>query len=293
VLASARETKTCRAAAHPASLRRAPPPIHIIIIITALVRPSSTWLYNISPVSPDAFFPLTSQCIDPRLPTAYTSSPPYHFKPHTHNIQHNHRSTASPQPAPAAMPTTTTASTSLLTSPSPYHITTYGLLMGSQVFHSFVAGPLSFSALPRPQFAVLQATIFPVYFGVQTLLPALLALSYPAKPAYLSATGSLAGERQSLLHAGSRAELYAMLAIGLMGLANWAVVGPATTRVMRERKGQEVRDGKKSYDKGPHSEAMRALNSRFGRLHGVSSLVNLGAVLATGYYGVLLASRLQ
>jgi hypothetical protein len=55
----------------------------------------------------------------------------------------------------------------------------------------------------------------------------------------------------------------------------------------------ETRDGKKSHDAGPHSTEMQKLNRAFGRIHGISSLVNLGALIATMWYGVSLAERLQ
>ena len=55
----------------------------------------------------------------------------------------------------------------------------------------------------------------------------------------------------------------------------------------------ETRDGKKSYDAGPHSTEMEKLKRAFGKMHGISSLVNLGALIATMWYGVSLAERLQ
>ena len=54
----------------------------------------------------------------------------------------------------------------------------------------------------------------------------------------------------------------------------------------------ETRDGKKSYDQGPHSPEMQRLNKAFMRMHGMSSLFNLAALLATMWYGVELAERL-
>ena len=95
-----------------------------------------------------------------------------------------------------------------------------------------------------------------------------------------------------------------------LGLANLVFIGPATTRIMKERKHQgiyscmvmtfaadglllETRDGKKSYDPAPHSSEMQKLNKAFGRMHGCSSLLNLVAFLTTAYYGVVLAERIQ
>ena len=80
--------------------------------------------------------------------------------------------------------------------------------------------------------------------------------------------------------------------MALCGVANMLIVGPATTKTMRQRKHQETRDGKKSYDAGPHSPAMKALNKRFGMLHGVSSLLNLVAIVAMVAYGVVLGGRI-
>lgn len=55
----------------------------------------------------------------------------------------------------------------------------------------------------------------------------------------------------------------------------------------------EKKDGKKSYDAPPHSQDMAALNKRFGKSHGISSLLNLGTFVATLAYGFTLAARLS
>lgn len=38
---------------------------------------------------------------------------------------------------------------------------------------------------------------------------------------------------------------------------------------------------------------MMALNKKFGRLHGLSSLINMVSLIATVYYGVVLSKRLS
>ena len=53
----------------------------------------------------------------------------------------------------------------------------------------------------------------------------------------------------------------------------------------------ETRDGRKSYDPPPHSKEMQKLNASFGRLHGVSSLLNMAGFIATVGYGWVLAGR--
>ncbi|CAE7013116.1 hypothetical protein PTTW11_02454 [Pyrenophora teres f. teres] len=75
-------------------------------------------------------------------------------------------------------------------------------------------------------------------------------------------------------------------------LVNLVYVGPRTTEVMGLRKHQETRDGKKSYDAGPHSKEMQALNKQFGILHGVSTLINLAGLGAMIWYGAILGEGL-
>lgn len=194
---------------------------------------------------------------------------------------------------------------SILYSAAPYHIirqvlwtrysalrkltdSSYGTLLGSEIFQSFIAGITAFRVLPRPQFATLQSALFPIYFSMQTALPVLLALTFPAERTAIGMTSSsLSGVLEQKLHV-----LTPLSIIFATSLANMVVVGPATTKCMRERKHQETKDGKKSYDPPPHSEAMQAYNKKFAQLHGVSSLLNIFGCIATVWYGVYLGDRM-
>jgi hypothetical protein len=51
----------------------------------------------------------------------------------------------------------------------------------------------------------------------------------------------------------------------------------------------EIKDSK---DKTPKSKEMKALNKKFGKLHGYSSLFNLVTFVATVVYGVHLSARI-
>lgn len=59
-----------------------------------------------------------------------------------------------------------------------------------------------------------------------------------------------------------------------------------------ERRKQEDKDGKRSWDPPPHSQEMAALNKKFGMLHGISSMLNVVNFVATVVYGVTLAGRI-
>ncbi|KAL2128044.1 hypothetical protein VTI74DRAFT_9791 [Chaetomium olivicolor] len=174
-------------------------------------------------------------------------------------------------------------------SPAPYHILSYGTLLGTTFFHTFVGGIVSFRVLPRPQFSSLMAKIFPIYFSMQAALPVVMALTYPANRNPFGVAGGVAG----VLDVSNRWTVLApIVGAFVCALGNLLVVGPATTRVMGERRAQEKKDGKKSYDAPPHSQEMLALNKQFSMLHGVSSLLNLGTFIASVAYGVHLAMRL-
>ncbi|KAI0128858.1 hypothetical protein BJ170DRAFT_623179 [Xylariales sp. AK1849] len=176
---------------------------------------------------------------------------------------------------------------SLIFSPGPYHIISYGTLLGTTFFHSFVNAIASFKVLPRPQFAVLQRAIFPAYFGMQTVLPVIIALTYP--PSRVAA----AGIRGVLDEENRWSVLLPIVTMFTTGLVNWAYFLPATNDVTAKRRAQETRDGKKSYDSEPHSQEMTALNKKFGQLHGISSLLNMISFIAIVAYGFTLSTRIQ
>ncbi|KAF9874110.1 hypothetical protein CkaCkLH20_08482 [Colletotrichum karsti] len=180
---------------------------------------------------------------------------------------------------------------SIAFSPAPYHIISYGTLLGTTFFHSFVNGITMFRVLERPAFSTAQNALFPVYFTIQTALPAVMALTFPGSG---SPFGAREGGIGGLLNESNRYS--ALLPIATMfvtGLANLVVILPKTQKVMKARYAQEKKDGKKSYDKPPHSQEMLALNKSFGKLHGVSTIVNLAGFVAMVAYSFSLASRLD
>ncbi|CAG8951925.1 hypothetical protein HYFRA_00005730 [Hymenoscyphus fraxineus] len=179
---------------------------------------------------------------------------------------------------------------SILKSPAPYHIITYGTLLGATFFQSFVGGIIAFRALPRPMFSQLQQKIFPVYFTLQTALPAVLVMTYPGSSGPLGPPSSFAG---TFAESNRYSVLLPIATMFITGLINKVYIGPETTRIMRERKVQETRDGKKSYDPAPHSNEMQTLNRAFGKMHGFSSISNLLGLIAMLAYGFSLAGRIQ
>ncbi|RXG47576.1 hypothetical protein VDGE_06522 [Verticillium dahliae] len=179
---------------------------------------------------------------------------------------------------------------SIFFSPAPYHIISYGTLLGTTFFHSFVNGITMFRVLERPSFSAAQNALFPIYFALQTALPAILALTYPGSSNPLGVASGLGG---LLDESNFRGTLLPIATIFVTAAVNLLVVLPATQKIMAARYAQEKKDGKKSYDPAPHSQEMQALNKRFGKMHGISSLLNLGTFIATIAYGFTLGSRLS
>ncbi|OAL52798.1 hypothetical protein IQ07DRAFT_584822 [Pyrenochaeta sp. DS3sAY3a] len=181
------------------------------------------------------------------------------------------------------------SSLSSFKNPATYHLLSYGTLLGSTLFQSFVSGIVAFRVLPRPQFSTLQKNVFPIYFTLQTITPFVMFLTYPSGPSslipYLLSSPKIQTSSDSL-------SAWLVGTMFFTALVNWVYIGPQTTKVMGLRKHQETRDGKKSYDAGPHSKEMQELNKQFGILHGISSLVNLVGLLAMVWYGGVLGERL-
>jgi len=80
--------------------------------------------------------------------------------------------------------------------------------------------------------------IFPVYFSMQTALPVVMALTYPGTTRATSYAGSIGGVSGLLNPENRWGVLVPIAGIFLSGLANLAVVGPATTKCMERRKAQ-------------------------------------------------------
>lgn len=109
------------------------------------------------------------------------------------------------------------------------------LMLTSFFSQSFIGGIVAFRTLSRPQFAALQAKIFPIYFGLQTALPAILAVTYPGARSPLGTASGLQGTFAEVNRWSVLAPLATMF---VAGLANLLVIGPTTTKIMAERKQQ-------------------------------------------------------
>lgn len=152
------------------------------------------------------------------------------------------------------------------------HLLLFSTLFGSQLFHGFIGGPVTFGVVPRKTFGLMQSKIFPIYFGMGTVIPAALI-------------GNLALAQGSL----SAVPTFPLVALGVTMVTNainWLYLGPKATKVMFERHELEKEEGVDAYkDKDKASPKMQQLSKTFSQLHGISSLLNLAGFGALVIHG--------
>lgn len=166
----------------------------------------------------------------------------------------------------------------LLVSPSSLYLVAYAWLFGMSFWVTFFGGVIAFRTLPRPHFGNLQHKTFPIYFVISLILTSCLlgfwTFSHPDVVTHITRP-----------NVADVAQVYALLtALGCQGL-NYFVISPMTSRTMFRRQSLEKEEGK-SYNEPGVSAEMKALNRRFGMLHGISSLANLMAVIVLGFHGL-------
>ncbi|KAJ5775111.1 uncharacterized protein N7511_000122 [Penicillium nucicola] len=157
----------------------------------------------------------------------------------------------------------------------PYHLLSYGALLGTELYQSFVNTKICFQALPMKEFIVLQKRLFPVYFATQVGLTALTAATCPPY--------SVLSLIKNPWSAGSLA------VTGLMGCLNWFVYGPKTTTTALVRRALQESQNTDGDSNG--SKVDRA-NRNFSRNHAMVIHLNAIAMIATVVYGFSLSSTL-
>lgn len=149
------------------------------------------------------------------------------------------------------------------------HIAAYGVWLGTVVWTTLVAGLTMFKNLPRQTFGKLQSKLFPQYF---TLTAAAIGLQLGAL--YFSATQPVAKQLWVL-----------GLSLGAT-LFNLVFIEPATTASLFER---YVLENAQVKDQAHITE----LYNKFGKLHGLGSLINFAVLVAALAHGWFLAGWLM
>jgi len=165
-----------------------------------------------------------------------------------------------------------------LFTPQALYLLAYAWLLGMSIWVSFFAGPIAFRALPRQQFGTLQGRVFPVYsastVALSSVLLGLWTYSHPAVIAHVY-NPIVADVTQA----------YTLAIVLLAATSNSLIIGPLTSHT-KDLRHKLQKDEGKAYDEPGVSDEMKALNKRFGALHGTSMLVNLFSVIALLFHGL-------
>ncbi|KAL7920531.1 hypothetical protein ACQKWADRAFT_298312 [Trichoderma austrokoningii] len=176
---------------------------------------------------------------------------------------------------------------SIIASVTPYHIISYGTVLGTTFFHTFVTTVVMIRSVDIKTFSAVLIKLWPYYFGVQAAGSAVLALTCPGSSLTPSGISGL------LAPSNRWGTLVPIAATFVSSIVNLFVALPATLQVEQDRYEQGKRDGKEWFEKEGASDEMKALNRKFGVLHGVSATLNLTSFFSTLAYGFTLARRFQ
>lgn len=155
------------------------------------------------------------------------------------------------------------------------HLFTFSFLFGGNIFYSYIASPIAFKHLDRENFSKLQNKVFPIFFQIQSLAPALLFLTLPSK---------------SILY--TKAPLISLAVCAASGLANLVWLLPWTRKVKEQRK--HLAQKYSAEDQKHLLEIEDApLRKEFGKSHGLSLLFNLTHCVSLTVYGAYLVKLLK
>ncbi|KXH31889.1 hypothetical protein CSIM01_02441 [Colletotrichum simmondsii] len=136
---------------------------------------------------------------------------------------------------------------STMTTLAPYHIISYGTLLGTSLFQTFINTKICYLELPKSAFTTLQKRLFPIYFRCQALLLIMTILTFPPHgPASLFKVKS---------------NWIPLMVAGVTSLANLLVYGPRSRQAMIDRTHQETRVAKRPGDVDEPSPDMLAAQS--------------------------------
>ncbi|KAJ7630574.1 hypothetical protein FB45DRAFT_747561 [Roridomyces roridus] len=153
----------------------------------------------------------------------------------------------------------------------------YAWLFGMSLWISFFGGVIAYKTLSRTQFGALQHKTFPIYFVISIGLGStLLGLWVNAHPTVWT--------HYTDPFVADVAQAYTLAYVILAQGSNYFIIGPMTSKTMFKRMKLEKNEGK-AYNESGVSDEMKALNKQFGALHGISSLANLGVIIALGFHG--------
>ncbi|MCO5576899.1 hypothetical protein L7F22_030720 [Adiantum nelumboides] len=149
------------------------------------------------------------------------------------------------------------------------HLLAFGTALGSQVWVSFVGGPVQYANLPRQTFGVIQSKIFPYFFGLNGALSLLLV-------------GTLAREFKVIrehpfdIFDSTVYQAFTLATCAVSHIVNGLVIGPPAPRSCSTVTARSVRKARTA--RTSQLPKMKTLNKEFASLHGISTSLNFVAM---------------
>jgi hypothetical protein len=194
------------------------------------------------------------------------------------------------------------------------HLSLFGLALGMMVWHTFFNGIVLFKTLSKPDFGRSQAALFPHYFRLSSfslwgLLVCVFLEQHDVALFQATFTRLFFGANTHDGHAHTIAEIlqhfarpFLLLTVHNVQMAillgGWLasvtqqlLLGPLTTKLMfrRHRLTEELAKPGKNED-AALKQQLKSAQGKFGALHGISSLYNLGILLVVVAHGLYLAT---
>ncbi|KAI0044380.1 hypothetical protein FA95DRAFT_1590182 [Auriscalpium vulgare] len=159
----------------------------------------------------------------------------------------------------------------------------YAFIFGTSLWVTFVGGTIAYKTLPRQQFGAFQHKVFAIYFNLNMVITTGLLSTW-----ILTHPDVLVHYKRPTVP--NVAQAYTLITALLSAALNSFVINPLTSKTMFARFQQE-KDESKTYNEPGVSDAMKALNKKFGRLHAYSEIFNLAAFLALAFHGLWIGNH--
>jgi hypothetical protein len=143
------------------------------------------------------------------------------------------------------------------------HLFTFTFWYGTLLYFTFIQAPVLFKTLSRPLFGEVQSHLFPAYYLISYICGTLLVITY------------------HLLHPLKNyvpqdcVKITALCLMLLFSLVQGLWIGPKVSQIRIERQAAEEAKDQPKAD---------ALSERFGKAHGISSLLNLVVIISGTVY---------
>jgi hypothetical protein len=168
------------------------------------------------------------------------------------------------------------------------HLLCFSTAWGVVLWVTFIGGIIMFKNLPRHQFGNLQGKMFPAYFTLVGVCCATSVGSFGYLHPWKSASTT------------EKYQLGFLLSAFAFNLTNLFVFTPMTIELMKKRHkmerelsiGEEV-GWSKNQEAAKSNPNLKAMNKKFGMIHGLSSLANIMAFGSLAMHSWYLAGKLD